>query len=238
MTRTTDTTADAQLEETGEAYSEAGMLETRDRTRAAVYEIAEAIEPGMTEREAVALAKDMLKERGLRRGWHGVFVRIGPNTLNTSADPPNPDVVLHDTDIFFVDIGPVWQEWEGDFGDTFVVGDDPEHARAQRDLQTIFDRVADKWRTDGSNGRELYRYAHAEAEALGWQLNQSMRGHRISEFPHAAHYNGGLADVSISPSTGLWVLEIQIRHPERPFGAFIEDLLLADRPVGRDKAAQ
>ena len=26
-------------------------------------------------------------------------------------------------------------------------------------------------------------------------------------------------------ASGLWVLEIQIRHPERPFGAFFEDLL-------------
>ncbi|HEV7610225.1 MAG TPA: hypothetical protein VGO61_23030 [Steroidobacteraceae bacterium] len=27
----------------------------------------------------------------------------------------------------------------------------------------------------------------------------------------------------------LWVLEIQIHHPERPFGAFFEDLLLESR---------
>ena len=30
------------------------------------------------------------------------------------------------------------------------------------------------------------------------------------------------------PSSGLWVLEIQIRHPSREFGAFFEDLLLVD----------
>jgi len=31
------------------------------------------------------------------------------------------------------------------------------------------------------------------------------------------------------PASGLWVLEIQLRHPTRPFGAFFEDLLLEDR---------
>jgi len=28
-----------------------------------------------------------------------------------------------------------------------------------------------------------------------------------------------------SPSSGLWILEIQIAHPSEPFGAFYEDLL-------------
>jgi hypothetical protein len=30
------------------------------------------------------------------------------------------------------------------------------------------------------------------------------------------------------PRGSLWVLEIQIRHPNREFGAFFEDLLLED----------
>ena len=50
----------------------------------------------------------------------------------------------------------------------------------------------------------------------------------LSEFPHDAHYDGTLADVGFRPSDSLWVLEIQIRHPEREFGAFFEDLLLED----------
>jgi hypothetical protein len=36
-----------------------------------------------------------------------------------------------------------------------------------------------------------------------------------------------LAGAPYSPSSGLWVLEIQIRHPTRPISAFYEDLMLA-----------
>jgi hypothetical protein len=36
-------------------------------------------------------------------------------------------------DIFFIDIGPTWQEWEGDGGQTFVTGEDSEKARCAAD---------------------------------------------------------------------------------------------------------
>jgi hypothetical protein len=47
----------------------------------------------------------------------------------------------------------------------------------------------------------------------------------ISEFPHKAHYDGALIEQNFVPSPDLWILEIQLRHPTRPFGAFYEDLL-------------
>ena len=37
-----------------------------------------------------------------------------------------------------------------------------------------------------------------------------------------------LAAVDFSPSRLLWVLEIHIRHPFEPYGAFFEDMLLED----------
>jgi hypothetical protein len=61
----------------------------------------------------------------------------------------------------------------------------------------------------------------------GWRLNLDMSGHRLSDFPHEALYKGALAEAPFTPSAGLRMLEIQIRHPERPFRAFFEDLLTA-----------
>ena len=55
-----------------------------------------------------------------------------------------------------------------------------------------------------------------------------LSGHRLSDFPHVAIYEGPLADVEFSPSRLIWVLEIHIRHPEKPYGAFFEDMLLED----------
>ena len=65
-------------------------------------------------------------------------------------------------------------------------------------------------------------------------LNLEMDGHRISDFPHAAIFDGSLADMDFAPAMGLWVLEIQLRHPSKPYGAFFEDILLDDRhfPAG------
>ena len=56
-----------------------------------------------------------------------------------------------------------------------------------------------------------------------------LSGHRLSDFPHSAHYDGPLAEVEFRPNPNLWVLEIAIAHPERKFGAFYEDLLLEDQ---------
>ena len=54
------------------------------------------------------------------------------------------------------------------------------------------------------------------AASYGWKLNMDLSGHRLSEFPHSAHYDGPLADVAFRPNPNLWVLEIAIAHPPRP----------------------
>jgi Xaa-Pro aminopeptidase len=224
-------TTPAQAEAVGPNYDRDQMYVARRLTFDAINDIARLIRPGMTEEEGVALAKATLKERGLLRGWHAVYVRFGRNTLLDYYDTSDPGVVLADDDIFFLDIGPVWEKWEGDGGDTFVVGNDADMHRARRDVRELFERVQAKWRADSLTGAALYAYADAQARELGWLLNLRVAGHRLGDFPHKAHHAGNLAAAHFPPSSCLWVLEMQIRHPERPFGAFYEDLLLAESPV-------
>ena len=76
------------------------------------------------------------------------------------------------------------------------------------------------------NGKELYDFALKVTADLGWVLNMGLTGHRLGDFPHKAFYDGTLGRVSIHPPPNPWILEIQIRHPTQPFGAFFEDLLL------------
>lgn len=215
----------ASAEAVGSRYDRAGMIETRHRTFNAIRRISERVRPGMTEEEGTEVARQVLREDGLLRGWHGIMVRFGINTTLTYHSKSQPGVVLGDDDIFFVDIGPVWKQWEGDGGDTFATGADPEMNRIARDARGVFDAVAARWRSDRLTGEALYRVAVAEAESRGWQLNLQMTGHRISEFPHKVHYDGALIEQNFVPSPDLWILEIQLRHPTRPFGAFYEDLL-------------
>jgi methionyl aminopeptidase len=218
-----------EFESTGEKFSVDALMEMRSRTRKAVHLIAQQITPGMSEEEAKAIARDTLKGMGMRRGWHHIIVRCGPNTTKDFMEKSDPGVVLGENDIFFVDIGPIYGDTEGDAGDTFVFGSDPDHLRAKREVRLIWDQVRDEWFAKGISGKELYDYAIEIAAGFGWKLNMDLSGHRLSEFPHSAHYDGPLADVAFRPSPNLWVLEIAIAHAERKFGAFYEDLLLENQ---------
>ena len=218
----------SRAEAVGANFDREMFLHVRERTRKAINDIAAGIRPGMPEEEAVTMAKQRLRAAEMLRGWQGLHVPFGPNTLKNFGQPSEPGVVLRDNDIFFIDIGPVWQKWEGDGGDTFVVGNDPEMLKAQRDVRELFRRVRAVWLAEGLSGTALYDFAAAEARVMGWELNLDMSGHRLADFPHAVLHKGALAQAAFTPSPGLWVLEIQIRHPDRPFSAFYEDLLLAD----------
>jgi methionyl aminopeptidase len=216
-------------EATGDKYSVEGMLDVRRRTREAVHAIAAQVGPGLTEEEAQSRAFSTLTALGLRRGWHRVIVRCGPNTTKSFGEPSDKGVVLANDDIFFVDIGPIYDGLEGDAGETFVVGGDHEHLRAKVDVQAIWDEVRARWLEEQLTGRALYEHALRAASDRGWQLNLDLAGHRLSDFPHSAHYRGSMAGLDLVPSSHLWVLEIAIVHPTRPFGAFFEDLLLEDQ---------
>jgi methionyl aminopeptidase len=218
-----------ELEATGEKFSIDKLLDVRARTRRAVHTIAAQVEVGMAEEDAKAVARKTLESLGMRRGWHHIIVRCGSNTTKDFMERSEPGVVLGPNDIFFVDIGPIYEECEGDAGDTFVFGDDPDHLRAKSEVRQIWEEVREKWFTTGSSGQELYDFAIDTAQGYGWNLNMDLSGHRLSDFPHSAHYDGPLAEVTFRPNPNLWVLEIAIAHPERTFGAFYEDLLLEDQ---------
>ncbi len=218
----------ATLEAVGPAFTKEQMLKMRGKTRAIINQIAAFVKPGMVEEDAVQKAKDLLAENDMVRGWHDVYVRFGTNTLKTFGALSDPGIVLKEDDIFLIDIGPVWEEWEGDGGDTFVFGDDPLKAKCAADARTLFHTVRHKWESTGMSGKELYDFAATEALAMGWELNMDLSGHRLSDFPHEAVYAGPMADVEFKPSALLWVLEIHIRHATAGYGAFFEDMLLDD----------
>jgi methionyl aminopeptidase len=218
-----------ELEGTGKGFSLSQLMDVRSRTRRAVGLIADQVEVGMVEEDAKEMARQTLSGLGMRRGWHHIIVRFGPNTTKDFMERSEPGVVLGTDDIFFVDIGPIYEGCEGDAGDTFVMGSNPDHQRAKAEVRMIWDTVREQWFAEGATGKDLYQFASETAEGSGWKLNLDLSGHRLSDFPHSAHYDGGLADVEFRPSPNLWVLEIAIIHPDGRFGAFYEDLLLEDQ---------
>lgn len=213
-------------EAVGAKFSLPAMVRARDMTFEAVRRIADAIEPGMTEGRAHEVADEILAGMGMERLWHRNVIRFGPDTTKTFFGEFSPDYVLKADDIFYVDLGVVWDGHEGDAGDTFAVGNDPDMAACCQAARDLWAEVADRWRTEGLSGQALYEFAKARAEAMGWRLNWEVKGHRVSDFPHRIYQAGALGDFAASPATGLWILEIQIAHPTRPIGAFYEDLLI------------
>lgn len=210
----------------GARFTQAAMIRARDLTFEAVNRIACAIRPGMTEGRAHAIAGDVLEAMGMDKLWHKNVIRFGAGTLKTFRGAFQPDYVLKTDDIFFVDLGVVWDGHEGDAGDTFVVGADPDMHAIARTARDLWTDVAQRWREDGIGGPALYRYAADQAQARGYTLNWDVKGHRVSDFPHAIYKAGTLGDFEATPSPWVWILEIQIAHPTRPIGAFFEDLLI------------
>ncbi|QKZ04416.1 M24 family metallopeptidase [Pseudomonas eucalypticola] len=212
-------------EAVGPDYSIDAMRHAQAMTWRAIEQLSQRIEPGMLESHTCALGKQVLKDLEMQRIWHPLLVRFGANTLKTFKQRSDGDPVLGENDIFFIDMGAVWQGHEGDAGETFVTGDDPAMAACAQAAKTLFQRVEAQWRSQRMAGPDLYRYAQEHAQAMGWTLNLDIKGHRVSDFPHAIHRGGDLGDFEHCPNEGLWILEIQIAHPTLPYGAFYEDLL-------------
>ena len=213
-------------EAVGRAFEPALMLRARERSWAALQGIRERMQPGISEEEARAEAAEVFRALGMERLWHPVVIRIGENTLRTFREPSRPDVRLGEDDIYFIDLGLVFDGHEGDVGDTFITGADPAKQACAAAARSLFDEVAAAWRTHGWSGEALYAYAAERADAMGWRLNHAIKGHRVGDFPHAVHKAGDLGTLDRPPSSGLWILEIQIAHPTEPYGAFYEDLLV------------
>ncbi|WP_319633474.1 hypothetical protein [Janthinobacterium sp. FT14W] len=69
---------------------------------------------------------------------------------------------MHEHDIFFLDIAPRIQAWEGDGGARFTVGasgQQADHARCTRDAQYLFHRVRAVWQRERLTGQARYTCA-------------------------------------------------------------------------------
>ncbi len=217
---------DRQVEKTGPGFNREVLMAARATTWRAVERIAQAIHVGMLEEDAYEAARTILNGMGSAKNWHRPWIRFGVNTLKPYGVLSTRGAHLKEEDIFFIDIGPVWGGYEGDAGSTFVTGFDKEMKRCQADVKTIFNAVKERWCREHETGKGLYDFAVRKTEELGWRLNLRANGHRLSDFPHAIYFKGGLAEVGFAPSPDAWMLEIQICHPDNPFGAFYEDLLI------------
>lgn len=171
--------------------------------------------------------------------WHKRIVRSGPNTLCPFEENP-ADRVIQADDIVVVDLGPVLEEWEANFGRTFVLGNDAAKTRLRDALEPMWNKVKGAYDANpGMSGEELYDVAVRSAEADGWVFGAPIAGHIVGCFPHEriprdkiALYitRGNDKSMDCCGGDGLrrhWILEIHLRDPGGRFGGFFEQLLTA-----------
>ncbi|GAB1331437.1 M24 family metallopeptidase [Streptomyces sennicomposti] len=218
----------------------ARLLEAQDKAARLFSEIEARglVAPGEGERAVSDRVRDLANELfGTTRHWHKRIVRSGPNTLAPYRENP-PDRVIGADDIVFADFGPVFEEYEADFGRTFVLGDDPVKHRLRADLPEVF--AAGK-RHFASHPEITGAALHAEVARLaaeaGWELGGWHAGHLVGEFPHE-QIDGADTESYITPANDTplrradkagrachWILEIHLVDRARGFGGFHEELL-------------
>lgn len=212
------------IQDFGEKFDLKKFYHARDVARDMAHELASKIKPDMVEDDAHELYKKICLKHGVEKNWHPAKLRFGPNTLKTFKEPSDP-YTLQEEDIFYVDIGPVIDGHEADYGETFVLGSNFEHKLVADCSKKIFDEVSEYWHKTKTRGPALYEWATARAKEYGYHLNMGSDGHRIGDFPHHVFFKGAIIECDEELLPNAWILEIQLDHPKLKFGAFYEDIL-------------
>ncbi|MGB0652086.1 MAG: M24 family metallopeptidase [Thermoplasmatota archaeon] len=195
------------------------------------------IAPGRLESEVNADIHALAAaEFGTSTHWHKRIVRAGANTLCPYDDNP-PDLRIEDDDIVFIDLGPVFDDWEADYGRTYVLGDEPVKRRLVADAEACWTLGKAHYdATPDLTASGLFDFMGELAWARGWELGQWHSGHLVGEFPHdrpPEKVHNFVMPGNDRPMRGLdgnghrleWILEVHFVDRERRIGAFVEQLL-------------
>lgn len=213
------------IEKTGDKFNLDTYMDARKVAMKATLLVAQHVNVGMDLEDIEGLVNETFKLLKIDKKWHMSKIRIGSDTMKTFKDKSDPTICLKENDIFFLDIGPVINNHEADFGMTFTKGNNPDFAKIQKASRDLFNLSRDYWKESSPSGEELYRFLEGEASKLGYKLDPKMHGHRLGEFPHHVHYRGSLGEVDKTPIENLWVLEVHIIDKKNNVGAFYEDIL-------------
>ena len=174
---------------------------------------------------------------GIEKYWHKRIVRAGANTLRPYDDNP-PDLILQTDDILFLDFGPVFEDWEADFGRTYVIGNDPYKHKLKTDIEKAWQEAKNWFHTKTKlTGADYHAYILDLAKQYGYDYGGQLAGHLIGHFPHERldpkNYSlyvhpENPNDMFLPDANGNkrhWILEIHFIDKEKQIGGFFEQLL-------------
>jgi Xaa-Pro dipeptidase len=175
---------------------------------------------------------------GIKKYWHKRIVRSGANTLLPYKDNP-PNLTIQADDILFFDFGPVFEEWEADFGRTYVIGNDANKIKIKTDIEAAW-HIGHKYFKENYTtltGADLYKYICDLAISFGWQFGNEHCGHLIGIFPHEKlqgektvnyihpHNNVLMSHPDDNGNARHWILEIHFVDLVNGYGGFFEQYL-------------
>ena len=193
---------------------------------------------GKTEKEIndeiYKLAHEMF---GIEKYWHKRIVRAGANTLRPYDENP-PNLTVQQDDILFLDFGPVFEDWEADFGRTYVLGDDPYKHKLKNDIEAAWYEIK-AWFDKQTilKASDFYEHIMKVSKKYGWEYGGQLAGHLIGNFPHERVEPGNHSlyilpdnhnDMFLPDANGNkrhWILEIHFVDREKQIGGFFEQLL-------------
>lgn len=186
-------------------------------------------------KEVYHLAFDLF---GIKKYWHKRIVRSGKNTLLPYRENPT-NLVLQEDDILFFDFGPVFEEWEADFGRTYVLGNSPKKLKLRNDIEKAWREGKEFYdlHKDTLTGADFYKYTKDLARKYGWEYGNEHCGHLIGNFPHEKivgeetinyiHPENDQLMIALDKNGNerFWIYEIHFIDRENEIGGFFEQLL-------------
>jgi len=207
------------------------IFQARNKTIQLFNEIKSNLHEGMNELEARKLALKISKDFGVTKHWHQPYIRFGSGTALSFHDPLQAGNIFLVNQPYYIDLGPVWEdantglEYEGDYGDTFVLGENADAEKCIQLAHRLFSEAKDRWIKEQLSGKQLYQFIKNEVELNNFKLMEDFDGHRISDFPHHKYTQDRLTQIPFTPTPSFWILELQINDSQNRFGAFFEDIL-------------
>lgn len=216
-------------------------LQEAESKAAALFQLIEdtnLIAEGSTEKEINTAIFELAQvEFGIEKYWHKRIVRAGKNTLHPYDENPE-DLVVQNDDIIFIDFGPILEDWEADYGRTYVLGNDPAKIKLTQDVEKAWYECRDFYlKQPAITGAQFYEHVSGVAQNYGWEFGGEIAGHLIGHFPHEKldgedkrnyvhpenHVN--MRDLDQEGNPRHWILEIHFIDRSQEIGGFFEQVL-------------
>ena len=175
---------------------------------------------------------------GIKKFWHKRIVRAGKNTLCPYKENP-PNLILQTDDILFFDFGPVFENWEADIGKTYVLGNNADKLKLQKDVELAWQEGKEYYLKNKEllTGADFYNYTKTLANKYGWEYGNIHCGHLIGNFPHETIIGEEIINyihpennvlMSAKDKNGnerFWIYEIHLIDEKKEIGGFFEQFL-------------